>query len=494
MSALGQRMATGIAWMIGARLMDRAIGMVSTLLLARLLEPSDFGLVAMATAIGGILDLLGSFSFDLALIQKKNADRSHYDTVWTFNLIFGIICTVSLLVLAKPASLFYHEPRLVSVMYVLAVMYALSSFNNVGVVNFRKELLFRQEFIFIFARRVITFGITVTAAYLLRSYWALLMGMVIGRAVSVWMSYQMNAYRPRWSLAAAGELFHFSKWMLVNNALGFLRHDGCTFIIGRIFGSAGLGVYSVSYEISNLPSTELVAPINRVTFPGYAQMNDPKQIASSYLRLLGMIALLILPVGIGIAAVAEPLVRTMLGEKWLMSVPLVAILAISGAINATQTNNSSVWLAMGHPRKVTVVQACYLAVLFPSLYFFVTKFGVVGTGYAYLTAQTVDVVMEMSTTKRLLNLQWRAVASVVWRPIAGVVGMYFVVGWVDGVVAQSAPLPLLRLMIDAGAGAAFYCGAVVALWWIDARPNSAEAFCLRRLRLLPQEAPQPHQA
>lgn len=476
-------MATGIVWMITARLTDRAIGMVSTLLLARLLAPDDFGLVAMATAIGGMLDLLGSFSFDLALIQKQNATRRHYDTVWTLNVIFGLVCCVAMLVLAEPAAHFYREPRLSTVMCVLSLMYAVNAFSNVGVVNFRKELNFRQEFIFIFARRVVTFTITVGAAWMLHSYWALLLGMCIGRCVTVAMSYIMNDYRPWFSLAAVRELLHFSKWMLLNNALGFLRHDGCTFIIGRQFGAAGLGVYSVSYEISNLPSTELVAPINRVTFPGFAKMAEPQLIRASYFRLLGMIALLILPVGIGIACVAEPLVQAMLGNKWQQAAPLIAILAVSGAITATQTNNSSVWLALGRPHEVAIVQACYLLILFPALYFFLRRHGIVGAGYAYLTAQLVDVALEMSASKRLLHFRWSDVAQAVWRPVAGVCVMGVAVAQLDALLADINPW--WRLLADAVGGAAVYAATVVTLWWLSARPRGAEHFCLARLKMVP---------
>nr|WP_315219516.1 lipopolysaccharide biosynthesis protein [uncultured Duganella sp.] len=483
MTHINERMATGIVWMITARLVDRGIGMVSTLLLARLLAPDDFGLVAMATAIGGLLDVLGAFSFDLALIQKKNAERRHYDTVWTLNVIFGLFCAAALAALAHPAALFYDEPRLVGVMWVLSLMYLVNAFGNVGVVNFRKELDFRQEFNFIMVRRLGTFVVTIGAALILHSYWALLLGMCLGRAITVAMSYAMNDYRPRFGLGAMRELFHFSKWMLLNNALGFLRHDGCTFVIGRYFGAAGLGVYTVSYEISNLPSTELVAPINRVTFPGFSKMADTAQISASYFRLLGMITLLILPVGIGIACVAEPLVQAMLGDKWHQAVPLIAILAVSGAITATQTNNASVWLALGRPHEVAIVQTCYLLILFPALFFFMRRYGIVGAGYAYLTAQLVDVVLEMSATKRLLQFGWGEVLRTVWRPVAGVTVMAMAVAQLD---ARLAGLnPWLRLLADSGAGALVYVSTVFALWFVSARPQGAERFCLRRLKVLP---------
>ena len=480
MNQINHRMIQGIAWMIAARLADRAIGMLSTLLLARLLAPEDFGLIAMATAIGGLLDVLSAFSFDLALIQKKDTSRAHYDTVFTLNVLFGLGCCALMVALAWPAAHFYQEPRLVTVMLVLSLMYGVSAFSNVGVISFRKELDFRQEFIFIFARRAVTFIVTIGMALWLHSYWALLLGMCIGRAVTVWMSYRMSDFRPRLSLAAASELFHFSRWMLLNNCLGFLRHDGCTFVIGRYFGAAGLGIYTVAYEISNLPSTELVAPINRVTFPGFSKMGEQALISAAYFRLLGMITLLILPVGIGIACVAEPLVQALLGERWLQAIPLIAILAISGAIGATQTNNASVWLALGRPHEVAIVQSCYLLVLFPTLYLCLRRYGVEGAGYAYLAAQLVDVVMEMRTTRRLLGFGWEQVGKTVWRPLVAVGVMYVAVRQLDQALAPTTAW--LRLGIDALAGATIYTATVTLLWHLSARPDSAERFCLQRMK------------
>jgi O-antigen/teichoic acid export membrane protein len=181
--------------------------------------------------------------------------------------------------------------------------------------------------------------------------------------------------------------------------------------------------------------------------------------------------------------VAEPLVQAMLGDKWHQAVPLIAILAISGAITATQTNNASVWLALGRPHEVAIVQTCYLLILFPALFFFMRRYGIVGAGYAYLTAQLLDVVLEMSATKRLLKFGWGEVARTVWRPVAGVTVMAMAVGQLD---ARLAGLnPWLRLFIDAGAGALVYVATVFALWFVSARPQGAERFCLRRLKVLP---------
>lgn len=480
MSSINERMAKGIVWMVGARLMDRSIGMLSTLILARLLVPGDFGLVAMATAIGGILDLLGAFSFDIALIQKTNAEPKHYNTVWTFNFIFGVTCGIVMILLAHPAATFYREPRLVDVMYVLSISYFTGVLSNIGVISFRKDLDFASEFLLIFLKRIVTFAVTAIAAYMLRSYWALLIGMTTGRIVGTLLSYRMSSYRPWFTLSAAKELFGFSKWMLINNMLNFLLNSGCTFVIGRLFGVTALGIYAVSYEISSLPSTELVAPINRATFPGFAKMQDLAEVASAYLKLFGMISLIILPVGIGIAAVAESVVLTILGPKWVTAIPLIEILAIHGAIAATQGNNGSVWMALGRPREITVLVGVFLLILFPALYLFMNRYGITGAGFAYLTANLLTLPYAMSITRRLLNFRWRQLIFVIWRPVVSVTAMYASVRYLHGLL--DIDLPVLRLFIESGFGAIVYSALLLLLWSLNGRPPGAETYCLERLQ------------
>ena len=119
--ATGGQIARGAAWMMGFKLFDKSIGLISTLVLARVLTPADFGLVAMATAVVALLELMGAFGFDSALIQRQNTDRRHYDTAWTFNVMFGVSIATMLVLLAVPAAGFYHEPRLELMLPALAV-------------------------------------------------------------------------------------------------------------------------------------------------------------------------------------------------------------------------------------------------------------------------------------------------------------------------------------------------------------------------------------
>ena len=145
MEDVSRKMVRGAAWVIVARLSDRLIGLVSTVILVRILVPADFGLLAMATSIIAMLALISDFSFDLALIQNPKAERRHYDTVWTLNLLFSIAYALMLVLLAQPAAHFYHEPRLAAVMEWLALGTLIGGFTNVGIVAFRKACRFHRH-------------------------------------------------------------------------------------------------------------------------------------------------------------------------------------------------------------------------------------------------------------------------------------------------------------------------------------------------------------
>src|SRR5215207_6316120 len=139
---MSQRIAVGAAWMVLAKLLERGLGLISSLILVRLLAPSDFGIVAMAMSLIALLELFSSIGLDTVLIQRRDATRSHFDTAWTLNQLTSAAVALLLLAVALPAAAFYREPRLVPVIAVFAFAAAIQGFENIGVVSFRKDLQF----------------------------------------------------------------------------------------------------------------------------------------------------------------------------------------------------------------------------------------------------------------------------------------------------------------------------------------------------------------
>src|SRR5687767_2748072 len=222
-STLQRSMATGAIWMVLFKLVERSLGLISTLILARLLGPADFGVVAMAISFIAMAELLTAFSFDIAIIQNQSATKEHYNSAWTCNVLLNLCVTTLMLALAIPIAAFYRHPEVAWVVCALAFGPFLAGLENIGVVAFRKELDFRREFRFQVSRKLIAFMVVVPLAFILRSYWALVVGMLVSKAGGTVISYLMHPFRPRFTLSKVRELFRFSRWMLFNSLVGFFK-------------------------------------------------------------------------------------------------------------------------------------------------------------------------------------------------------------------------------------------------------------------------------
>lgn len=482
---LDRKIAVGAAWMVAFKLIDRSIGLLSTIVLARVLAPEDFGLVAMAMVLIGALELLISFSFDVVLIQNPKAGRDQFDTAWTLNVLFTSACAVVLALLAHGAAGFYGQERLETIIYLLAGGFALQGLSNIGPVIFRRDMQFDQEFKFLLGKRLSTFLITIPAALYFRNYWALVIGQLAATALSVALSYIMSTYRPKFSLSARVELFHSSKWLVLNNIFQFLNNSAAQFVIGRMSGAQALGVYAIASEISTLPTTELVAPINRAAFPGYAKAaGDLGQLRSSFLKVISSIALFALPAGVGIVVVADLMVPAVLGWQWMAAVPLIQILAIYGVIQALQTNISYVYLALGKLRLVTVINAVQFLILVSLMVPGLLRYGVTGAAWAFLGTMLLMIPVNQILIARCLGLGPTTFGARLVRPLSAALAMAAGVLLIKSqLVLQAVTLDyVLALLLCAATGALLYVLALYALWRGAGRPDGAERFAFEKLQ------------
>ena len=253
----------------------------------------------------------------------------------------------------------------------------------------------------------------------------------------------------------------------------FLNGRAAEFVIGKFAGVAGLGVYTISSEISTLPTTELVAPINRAAFPGYSRLaHDIAQLRNSFLGVISIIALFALPAGIGIVAVADLMVPAVLGWKWLNAIPLIQVLAVYGVLTALQTNIGYVYLAVGRPRLITAVAAIQFVVLLALLLPATWHWGATGAAWSFLITAICMVPVNQVLIARQLQLSAFGYAARLWRPALAVAG--------DGPGAvrhqapadagQRDPSPMCWRCCCACGGAMVYAATLYLLWRLSARP------------------------
>ncbi|MBT9465184.1 lipopolysaccharide biosynthesis protein [Hydrogenophaga sp.] len=483
--ATGKQIAKGAAWLMGFKLLDKSIGLISTLVLVRLLTPSDFGLVAMAMAVVALLELMGAFGFDSALIQRQDTARSHFDTAWTFNVIFGAAIAVFLVVMAVPAANFYREPRLELMLPALAIGALVGGFENIGTVAFRKELNFRMEFTFLLAKRCVVFVVVLVLAFTLRSFWALIFATIVGKFMNVLISYALHPYRPRFSLAARGDLFNFSKWLFISNLIQFLNSRSTDFILGRTVGSHGLGVYKLAAEIAAMPSTELIAPLNRAVYPAYAQLARAREkLLARFLEVYGLISFIAFPVAVGLFCLSDLVVDLLLGSQWTDAVPIMQILGLCGLVGALQGNMYVVMSAMGKPKANTLLGAVLLVLTLPALVFFSVQFGALGAAYVQLISAVVGFCGIVWVFTAVTGAAKVRLFAVMWRPMASSCLMYLTLWGAQFVVGMhgAALMSTVQLLLLVFLGVVVYAITILLFWTISGRPRSTESILLELIR------------
>jgi lipopolysaccharide exporter len=468
----------GAFFTVAMRWSDRLIGLVSTLVLARLLVPEDFGIIAMASLVIALADVVFDLGVHVTLIQNRAPLQEHFDTAWTLALMQSAVAAVALFLCAPYAAQYFHEPRVENVIKVLGLALLTSGMENIGVVNFQKDMLFGKEFLFMFTKRFSGFTATLLCAWLLQSYWALVIGTVFGRVVGVACSFWMHPMRPRLSLVRVREMLGVSQWLLARTTGVYLESQLHRMVVGRRDTAAMLGTYTMAGDISAMPSTELLMPINRVLFPAFVIVKEnPEELKRVFLLAQSVQSLIAIPASAGLALVAPELIALMLGDKWLMAVPLVQIFALAYLAEAMLSSATYLMITLDHVKTLALFTWVQVGVF--SILAFIALPGAAALQIAWLRL-LLSVVSGVAFVWLLLRifvpLRWTDLLRGVVRPLCAACAM---VAGVQAIhtVWTSPHLPL-TLLVKTLAGATLYTVSVVLLWCAAGRPAGAESYLL----------------
>ncbi len=467
---------------VAMRWTDRSIGFVSTLILARLLVPEDFGVIAMASLVIGLADVFFDLGVNVALIQNKTPSQEHYDTAWTLRLIQTTLAATLVVVASPWAAAYFNDARVVLVVQVLAVSLVLSGLENIGVVTFQKEMQFGREFRFLFCKRILGFIVTIVAAWFIRSYWALVIGALAGRTFGVALSFVMHPMRPRLGLKKFGEIFSVSQWMLVRSIGGYFQLNLHFAIVGARESASVLGAYSLASEISALPTSELLAPINRVLFPAFVRVkHDLVQLKRVVLLAQGVQTMIAMPAAIGLILVSSDAVLLLLGEKWMSAVPFVEIFALISFMNSIATSGWYVLLTLGKMRLMAIsawVQVGLFATL--AMLVFPTA-GAYGLACLYLAVVTLGLIaLVVLLLRHLEGLRFGEIVSSIIRPLIAVSVMVVCVIFITRTASLDGWWLLIAKIL---VGATAYSLSILAFWLISGRRPGAESYLLEKATL-----------
>jgi len=400
---LSQRVVRGGFWVFALRITNRLFHLIRTIVLARVLAPSDFGLMGIALLTMSALQTFTQTGFQAALIQKKGDIRDYLDTAWTISALRGLVLFAILFLAAPYIALFFATPAATPIMRVIGVSMLLNGLANIGVIYFQKELEFNKQFIYQLSGTLADLVVAITAALLLRNVWALVFGLLARNLVRFVMSYLIHPYRPRMRLEAgrAKELYGFGRWVLASSVIVFFSTQGDDILVGRVLSATALGFYQMAYRLSNLPATEITHVISQVTFPTYSKLQtNSETLRTAYTRVLQLTSLLSFPIAVGIIVVAQDFTLAFLGERWTPMIPAMQVLSIYGLLRSVGATIGPILRAIGKPRLDATMQFIQLCLMTIIIYPLTTSYNILGTSIAVVVPFLIIIWVGLAVCAR----------------------------------------------------------------------------------------------
>lgn len=467
----------------------RGLGFISTLILARLLTPEDFGIVAMSTVVAGLANVLFEFGVATVLIQDPDPTKEDYDTAWSIRLLQAILAAASLVIIAPYAVDYFNEPRIKEVLWIVALATAVGGFENIGVVKFQKTLDFKSDFQFEISRKLIQFMMTLVLAFTFRSYWALVFGILCGRLSGVAISYLIHPYRPRWDLSAFTKIWSFSRWILLLRVGAYARNEVDKIVIGARGDTSLIGKYFLASEIAHMISTEILAPINRAVFPALSKLNQHQEAMRKALHLaLGAQATVTFPIAVGLSLVADDIVPLLLGDQWVDIIPIMQILALIGVPLCIRYNFSSALTALRKLTFITLLVWLEIAAFLTSVFFIMNDPSVIDIAIIKAILSLIVSISLISYVSFIKITDLVSIVSVLWRPALSVIGMASVIIIIKPYLTGIHAIDLLSQLF---VGSSFYIFMITVSWFVVGRPDSIESLALRRFGWFGQTEPLP---
>jgi lipopolysaccharide exporter len=478
------RTARGANWMIAWRLVNRVLGLVSMLVLLRLLAPEDFGLITLAFSFSQALETFTTLGVEAQIIRSRNADRDLYDTGFTFNALRAALLAGIVALGSGPVAGWFGEPRLGPLLLAIAAYGLLKGLGSIRTVAFQRDLAFHKVFILQMVPRIVQIVANIVFALLLRSYWAIIIGTFAAGISGLVLGYVMAPYRPRLTVVAWRELLGVSVWTWLINVAVVLRDRTEMAIIGRSFGTVAAGLYAIAGELAALPITELVSPIAQVAMPGFAaglREQGVSQAGVAFLRVTALAVLLAVPLGVGTSLISGPFISLVGGQRWTDAAPLMALVAIAAIPVAPGLIGSALLTAQARLKMLCAITTV-AAVLRAGLAIGVTRhYGLIGIA----TGMSVLVLLENLALVRAAGhasgVTLRRIMAASWRPVVAAVAMVLTLkgaglAWLP---PPPAALEAATALISVGAlGAAAFTAALTGLWLIAGRPQGAETDAL----------------
>ena len=349
--SLKQKTINGLVWSFVESFSKQGINFIIGIILARLLLPEEFGLIGMITVFIAVSTSLINSGFTQALIRKKDCTNTDYSTVFFFNLVIGVLLALCLFLAAPYIALFFEEPQLKSIVKVFSFVLIFDSFSIIQRTQLIKRIDFKLQTKITLIADVTSGVIAIIMAYNGFGVWSLVVKQLIGRGLHAILLWFCNKWIPSlvFSKSSFKELFSFGSKLMLSGLFSSIFQNIYLLFIGKFFSAADLGFYTRADQFKKLPSQNINSAIQRVTFPVLSELQDDiPRLKSTFRQILRSAMFITAVLMIGLGAVSESLILTLLGSKWSESIPLLQLLVFAGILYPMHSLNLNILNVYGY--------------------------------------------------------------------------------------------------------------------------------------------------
>jgi O-antigen/teichoic acid export membrane protein len=460
--SIGKEVSSSIRWMAGMRVISQIFTWAATLIVIRLLSPEDYGLMALAAVVIGLLDILDDMGLASAIVKKKELTDRFVEQIFGMLFIFNIGFYVLLFLTAPMVADFFGDQRLATIIEVLGIQTLIRIFFYIPNAIMRRDMNFRSVSLIRFVAVVSQSLSILVLAYLGLGVWALVYGSLVYTAVQTLGAMLVSRYfcMPRFSFDGIGEALSFGGLITVHRILYYFYNAADAVVMGKIVGQKALGYYSVAMQIACLPMDKFMMILNEVGFSAFATIQDNQQKMNELLcKAVRLLGILVFPVFMGMSCTAPELVDVLLGEKWtLVAVPLQIVSAVMALKMMNITD--PLLFAMGRP-DVGVKALAIGCVIMPIAFYIGAQWGLIGISLSWLIAYPPYFYISMKIVLSTIGMKFSTYVSEFAYPALFSGVMYAMVTLAREIISPLIGNTALELCMLIFVGAVTYTGLIL---------------------------------
>jgi len=408
-SQISKKTVKNLAWYTLLPIMMQIIRFGSTVILARILSPHDFGIVGIVSVITYYCNNISTLGLGNAIVQKKDITKYHLNTFFTFNLIVSLILFFIFIQLSESIAEYFQINELKKVIIFYSLVFILTSFYSIGYTKLRRDLAFKYLAINENLQTLCSIVISLILAFAGYGYWALLVATISSMMLATIAINIEARLLPKiaFNKQAFGELWNYASWNFVSQQTRLLNEYIDKFIIGKILGATSLGYYEKSFGIAQMPNDQISNKINVVSFSTFSRcQGNAEEINYLFVRIFITSSFMIFPIYFGLFAISESLVLVLFGQKWQAIIPSFQILLAAFLVSSISALFSTINITCNHHKQDTTIRLACILVVVPCLIL------VANRGIEFVA--TVVLLNNILFLFLSLKLAQRAIALSVW--------------------------------------------------------------------------------